>query len=141
MRIYLAGPWAHRADMPAIAEKFKAAGHEITWEWWETPDIPEGANKDAELRAQALNDKRGVETAQLLVLINSAKSEGKATEQGLAIAARKLIIAVGKLGDGTAKNVFHYLPNYHWVDTVDEAVNKIEQVNWVYKLHESIYAS
>src|SRR5215213_5765392 len=105
MRIYIAGPWAHRGDMPGISEMFEKAGHEITWKWWNTPDIPENENRNEELTKQAFNDKRGVEECQILVLINSAKSEGKAFEQGLAVAKRKPIIAVGVLG-GMSQNVF-----------------------------------
>jgi nucleoside 2-deoxyribosyltransferase len=131
MRIYLAAPWAHREDMPTISEQLEAAGHYITWKWWETPDLKEGSIFDGELMKQAGKDMQGVIDADVLVVLNSAKSEGKAVEQGLAIAYKKPIIAVGKLGDGTAKNVFHYLPNYRWVETVDEASKILGVLDWV----------
>jgi nucleoside 2-deoxyribosyltransferase len=141
MRIYIAGPWAHRGDMPTIAEQLEQAGHTITWKWWNTPETLEGTNHDEELTRQAFHDKRGVEECQVLVLINSAKSEGKAFEQGVAVTQKKPIIAIGKLGDGIAKNVFHYLPNYVWVEDVQAAIARLESIQFVYNLYENVYAS
>jgi hypothetical protein len=66
-------------------------------------------------------DKRGVKMADVLLLINSAKSEGKAVEQGLAIAYGIPIIAVGVRGV-LSKNVFHYLDDYTWTQSVDDAL-------------------
>jgi nucleoside 2-deoxyribosyltransferase len=126
--------------MAVIAEQFEANGHEITWKWWDTPDIPENANRNEELTKQAFNDKRGVEECQVLVLINSDRSEGKAFEQGLAVARRKPIIAVGKLGE-LSMNVFHYLDCYIWVETIQEAIEKCSMLQFVYDLYEKVYAS
>lgn len=140
MRIYLAAPWIDREKMPELAAIFQEAGHEITHPWWHTPDIPEGdwANHE-ELTKQAQKDKRGVEEAQLVVVFNTAKSEGKAVEQGIAIALRKIIIAVGKRGE-VSKNVFHYLPNYVWTETVNDALDVLNALQMVYTLHEQVYA-
>ena len=56
-----------------------------------------------------------------MVVLNSAKSEGKATEQGIAIEMEMPIIAVGERGTVTS-NIFHYLANYRFVPTIEEAV-------------------
>lgn len=126
--IYIAAPWVDKDLMPAIAAQFEAKGHEITWKWWETDDIPEGEGRDAvKLEEQAVNDMNGVIDSDVVVLINSKKSEGKAVEQGIAIACGLPIIAVGKRGDGTSLNVFHYLSDwYTWVSTVEEAIDACE---------------
>ena len=129
MKIYIAAPWAHRGDMPGISERFEQSGHEITWKCWTTPDIPENADRNKELTLQAHNDMNGVIDADLLVLVNSAKSEGKSVEQGIAISNRKPIIAIGKLG-AVSQNVFHYLPQYKWVETVEDAVNAVNLLQW-----------
>jgi len=130
MKIYIAAPWAHRGDLPGISAQFEAAGHTVTWKWWDTPDLLENSIWDSELMEQAFNDMKGVEDAQVLVLLNSAKSEGKAVEQGIALAHRKPVIAIGKRG-GDSKNVFHYLPSYRWVDTVQDAIDVLGVVDWV----------
>lgn len=121
MKLYIAGPWIERNKMPAIAKQFEDAGHRITWKWWETEDIKETEDKAHELQMQAINDYMGVCNAERLILVNSVKSEGKAVEQGLALAQHKTIIAIGQRGV-VSLNVFHYLPAYTWVDTVEEAI-------------------
>lgn len=122
MKIYLAAPWVDRELMPELAAKLEAAGHTLTWKWWETEDTSEGERTVEALAYQALKDFRGVVECQTLVLWNSKKSEGKAVEQGVALAKNKEIIAIGKRGDGTSSNVFHYLPNYTWVGSIEEAI-------------------
>jgi hypothetical protein len=113
--------------MSAIAADFEEDGHEVTHKWWLTEDIPEGAGKHLDtLKKQAQLDVRGVRTADCVILINSAKSEGKAVEQGLAIAYAIPIIAVGVRGV-LSKNVFHYLDDYYWVSSVADAVKLLKQ--------------
>ena len=130
MRVYIAGPWATRGDMPDIASQVESAGHVVTHKWWETEDTPEGVGADGILRQQALNDVNGVKQAHLVLLINSAKSEGKSLECGVAIRDNKPILAVGKRGDHS-KNVFHYLDNFHWVPTVEDAVKVLNTLTWL----------
>lgn len=125
MKIYIAGPWLHRGDMPSIAAQFEAEGHTVTWKWWETDDIAEGSNREAELEAQARHDVAGVREAQALVLINSAKSEGKSFESGVAFERKTPIICVGKRG-AVSTNVFHYMPEFKWVETIQGAINALK---------------
>lgn len=114
-RIYLAAPWVDKDKMELIARTFEAKGFSITHRWWEVdPDT-------AELSAQALKDYFGVVKADILVLLNTSKSEGKAVEQGIAIAEEKPIVAIGTL-NSESKNIFHHLPNYTWVGSVEEAI-------------------
>ncbi len=121
MRVYLAGPWAERTSMPRAAAQLELAGHSVTHRWWEFEDDPvDGypSNKDSDaLTNHAINDFIGVVTADVVVLVNSAMSEGKAVETGIAIAGNKPIVLVG-----VRSNLFHYLPNVHIVDSVDAAV-------------------
>lgn len=123
MRIYIAAPWVEREKLPAIARVFEGAGHTITERWWEHEDVPNYPHhtteaEDKELGNQATRDLLGVFMADAVVLINSAKSEGKAVETGLAIAAGMPVIVVGP-----RSNIFHWmLPPEFCVDTIDEAL-------------------
>jgi nucleoside 2-deoxyribosyltransferase len=127
MNIYLAGPWAERELMPGYASKLEAAGHTITHKWWEVEvEVDEEQWRDPTmLQEQAFLDVAGVVSADVVVLINSQKSEGKAVEQGIAIAHGIPILAVGVRGT-VSKNVFHYLPCYEWVETLDDAVEMLK---------------
>lgn len=118
--IYIAAPWKDRELMPTIGDQFERASFVITHKWWLTEDIPEAERSTSLLAEQAQKDYEGVRDANLLILLNTAKSEGKAVEQGIAIALQKKVIAIGKRGDGTSSNVFHYLPNYYWYGTIEE---------------------
>ncbi len=126
MRVYLAATWAERASMPLVAAQLELAGHSITHRWWEFEDDPVDnypSNQDSEaLTNHAINDFIGVVQAEVVVLVNSAVSEGKAVETGIAIAGNKPIVLVG-----TRSNLFHYLPNVHVVATVDAAVELLAE--------------
>jgi len=130
MKIYIAGPWVHRHDMPAIAAKLERAGHTITHRWWEFEGDENNLTKKF-LFECALKDVHGVLSADVVVVINSAKSEGKATEQGIAIAEEKPIIVIGKQGEHS-KNIFHYLALYSFVNTVEDAIKKLEVLEFDY---------
>ncbi len=124
MKIYLAAPWVDREQMPAIADELEARGHKITHPWWtvEVDDMDVPAHKKC-----AQQDVAGVFHADAVLLINSKKSEGKSVEQGIAIALGRPIVAVGKLGEHS-QNVFHYLDDYHWVDSLSEAYRVIDRL-------------
>lgn len=112
MKVYIAGPWADRELVKVISQGFDDRGVEITHRWWDF----EGDYSEVEKMAEyARLDLEGVRAADVLVLINTRKSEGKAVEQGLALAWGKPIIGVGEKG-AESKNVFHHLPAYTWVD-------------------------
>lgn len=123
MKVYLAAPWLERDRLPAYARVFEAAGHTLTERWWEHPDVPGYPHntteaEDKELADQAIKDFMGVLLAEAVVVINSAKSEGKAVETGVAIAANMPVIVVGQ-----RSNIFHWmLPPEFCVDTIDEAL-------------------
>lgn len=125
MRVYIAAPWVCRDQAREAGEKFKAAGVEITEEWWNHENVEQkfdGSDESHiknELKSQALKDVMGVFAADRFILLNIQKSEGKAVEQGMALAWSIPIIAVGNFGS----NVFHYLDNqYKFVGSVEEAI-------------------
>lgn len=120
-KIYIAAPWVDREKMEEIATLFEGNGCTITHRWWNVENIPEVERTPSLMKKQAEMDLNGVLEADAVVLINSVKSEGKAVEQGIALAKRIPIIAVGKRGEHS-KNVFHYLPLYHWVEDVNAAL-------------------
>jgi len=83
-------------------------------------------DRETKLRGHAQDDFRGAASAEALILLSSAKSEGKATEQGIALAKGIPIIAVGKRGEFS--NIFHYLHNYRWVASVEEAIDELGRI-------------
>lgn len=124
MKVYLAAPWVKREWVRIWAGSFEDRGIEITHKWWEM----EGEFDDApRMRACAEKDINGVLAADVLVLYDAAKSEGKAVEQGIALAFDKPIVALGTLG-ANSQNVFHHLDNYIWVDHPDKVWDELLKI-------------
>lgn len=132
MNIYIAAPFIEKDKMPEIASRLEAMGNTVTHRWWDVEGVPNEDEKCSveDCRKHAELDRKGVEEAELVLLVNSTKSEGKAVEQGIAIANNIPIIAVGKLGEHS-KNVFHYMNLYHWVDDLEKAYTVIEFIKGV----------
>ena len=108
MNIYVAGPWLDREEVKGIADRIAKLGHKITHPWWEH----EGEYDDAPLmKAHAAQDWAGVVNAVMVVVCDFRKSEGKAVEQGIALAYGKPILMLHKDGVNNL-NIFHNLGNY-----------------------------
>lgn len=106
--IYLAAPWVRREEARLVRDRLVAAGYEVTSRWL---DIDETKTTET---IEAENDVYDILTAELMVVLNLEKSEGKAVEQGIAIAINTPLYLVGE-----KSNVFHHLPNYTIVPDVD----------------------
>lgn len=115
MNLYVAAPWKHRAAARVAANTLHRAGHLIIARWLgfigDTTD-------PQELCVEALNDWTDLSRCDTMVLLNLELSEGKAVEQGLALAWGIPIVGVGQ-----PSCVFHYLPSYIWVTTLKGAID------------------
>lgn len=125
--VYLAAPWIDKGVMEERAGLFEKAGYSITHKWWNY-DGDELEEKDGFLGTCARQDWQGVIDAEVLIVFNTAKSEGKAVEQGIALASHIPIIIIGTRG-AESKNVFHYLDScYTWVQTPEAALAELEVI-------------
>jgi len=126
-RVYLAGPWVDRDNAKNIASILTNKGHVITHPWWDYEGKGEEHETEKFMRDCAVKDVNGVSTADVVVVLNTAKSEGKATEQGIAIALRIPVVVITP-GEKPSSNIFHHLPSYTHVKTVEEALEVISDV-------------
>ncbi len=126
MRLYIAAPWAHRDKAQAVALEFENNGHDITEKWWLHKDVGQGdmGKEPEEMASQAKADEIGVLNADHFIFLNLAYSEGKCVELGMALSEGTPILAIGE----PAMNVFHYHPRVKWVETVEEALERIGRV-------------
>lgn len=124
MKVYVAGPWVMRDEVIPIAERIEGAGYEITHKWWNH----EGSYDDYPLmREFAVLDFEGVRKADVVVVCDFAKSEGKAVEQGIALALGKPILLVKRKGVDNL-NIFHTLPNYYHCPDGDDVLFHLERL-------------
>lgn len=120
MKVYVAAPWTHRTFAAAFAERLAAYGHTITRDWW----THEGGEDEFDiLREQAIEDMNAVRKADAVVVLQLAKSEGKAAETGAAIALGIPVIALIYDKPG---NIFHRHPGVQMVYTAGAVTDALD---------------
>lgn len=131
LRLYIAAPWIHKDAARAVREEFVAAGFEITSRWLDF----EGGGYDASnetLAEEAAKDIQDILNSQGMVVLQYSKSEGKAFEQGLFLAATQFTGVNNKMvlvaPDGKRGNVFQYLDDaYTLVPDVAAAIEECKK--------------
>src|SRR6267143_5765011 len=101
MRLYVAAPWTNKPETLEVQKKLVAAGFGVTSRWitresnltYEDLEKPEHR---AELTEQAILDVEDIISADVFMILNLGKSEGKATELGFAYGLGIPIILVGE---------------------------------------------
>jgi NTP pyrophosphatase (non-canonical NTP hydrolase)/nucleoside 2-deoxyribosyltransferase len=127
-KVYVASAWVTGNRAVEVKKQLEAAGIEVTSRWLERVDKPDDASydysKDADYmnnhaRLESEKDIEDVRRADAVVVVNLAKSEGKAVETGMAIAWGIPVIVIGE-----KTNTFHSLssPAMKVVATVEEAL-------------------
>jgi hypothetical protein len=114
MRVYVAAPWKQREAAREVAYRLIVAGLLVTSRWlWSHGDTDDPTL----LNIEAHHDLEDVRQAQIMLVLNLEMSEGKATEQGIALERGMHIIGVGR-----PTQIFHHHENYEWVANVDDAI-------------------
>lgn len=127
--VYVAAPWVDGGYAKSVAKKLRASGIRVKSRWLRRASDKNASydyTKDKtiskkEHRVQALTDVADVTSADVLLVLNTNKSEGKAVEQGIALALRKPVVVVGK-----PSNVFQYLAHVRVVPHLKEAIKLIK---------------
>ncbi len=122
MRLYIACPWKHKGAAVMTAALLREKGYSIVSSWHDRPsDDVSGHDSPPDVCLQEANDDLlDIGTADLMLVLNVEKSEGKAVEQGYALARRIPIMVVGE-----RSNVFHYLPQIVVVSSIHEAIRRL----------------
>lgn len=124
IKVYLAAPWVCRDAARGVAKDLEAAGYSITRPWW---DMEAGWEEHDKLAHHAEEDVAAVVAADVMVVLDYAKSEGKSFEQGVAKMCGLHIIGVRKDGVDN-QNIFHHLDNYTWVNSPAEAIDELARI-------------
>lgn len=115
MRVYLAAPWSHRAEARQARALLIAAGHDVPCRWLDVDERTTSAVEEAQ------NDMTDLLTCEAFLVLNLAKSEGKACETGMAIIAELPIISIG-----IGSNIFLNLPRVRRVETLNDAIAALD---------------
>ena len=119
MRLFIAAPWCRRYDASQFAQEAEKRGYTITYKWWLAEALP---TEIVKLQVFAGQDYLGIGRAEVFVLLNLETSEGKAVEQGIALAHYRRYGTPLLLGIGDhPSNIYQNLQDFHWVQTAEEA--------------------
>lgn len=122
MTIYCAGPWANKAELKVIATTLRDAGFIVVSRWHDTTHNSNIYEAPPEVMVEeALKDWDDIGMADTIVYMNLAKSEGKATELGIALARNYEIYVVG----GKQNNVFLHLPQVMHYESVEKVIEEL----------------
>lgn len=116
-RIYVAGPWAHKDACKHTVLQLRAAGLHVTSRWVFRPETEYECDPKL-MESEALRDIEDIDDANVFFHLNLEKSEGKATELGIAVHKGLPIFVLG----GKRNNVFLHLPWLHHVSSVEEFI-------------------
>lgn len=126
--IYVAGGSPERHIVRGYIRKLLEKGWEVTHDWTQDPgyDNPSADN----FRKAAVNDQFGVMIAAVFWLqMPEEKSEGGATELGMAIAAQRMSLGTRRFvivsGANARRNLFCGLSGVYVFDNHDAAFNWI----------------
>lgn len=116
-RVYLAAPWVCIEAAGYMKQRMVDAGIDVISDWTEREEDSD-KNPNTQ-RDAAIIDMQQVRDCDALVLLSmKTRSEGKASEMGMAMALGKRIILVGP----REGNVFYNHPMVEQVDTVWDAI-------------------
>jgi hypothetical protein len=124
-RVYVATAFKNLEEAKAVMESLSKIGFEITHDWTnESSEGKQGEELEKYLTMCAVHDLQGVETADLVFLVNDPRAKGAFTEFGIALGCRIPVIVAKK---NVAQNIFFHvgiqLDNEVFVyETVEEAM-------------------
>lgn len=117
--VYIACPWVQKEAAVAAGKQFTEAGFNVTSRWFNHQGDPNDSAgisvSDEAIEQQAIEDLQDVLDADVIVVLNLQKSEGKAVETGFALAHGIPLVTVG-----TRSNIFQVLGLM--VSSVEEAI-------------------
>lgn len=121
MVVYLAGPWARRSEVRTAREILQRAGITVNSRWLDfDSDANDEHNADVQ-RREAETDIQDIQAADILVVLNLEKSEGKAFEQGVAFMLGTPVVVVGAIS-----TVFQQMAGFTQVDSLFDAIEHLK---------------
>ncbi len=134
LKVYIAAPWVKGGAANKLKKTLAAKGYFITSGWLQRAkkDLDQSydynhdpAYKKAECCIEAERDIQDVERSEVMVVLNSCKSEGKVVEQGLALAKGIPIVIFGP-----KTNIFQNLPKPRMqvVKTTKQLLNALKKL-------------
>lgn len=121
MKFFVSGKVGVEGDVRAAMKALKDAGHEITFDWTKIDQLrPYDENAEAS-REAALKESRGVEDADMLIILPHDRGVGMYVELGIAIGCG---IPIRVVTDVESRTMFFHHPLVKKVDSLDQILNE-----------------
>lgn len=121
MRIYIAAPWIRKDDAKIVKQQLEQAGFTVTSRWIAFHcDNSAYEHPDGVMQLEAQNNVEDLRNSDALLYMRWEKSEGKATELGIALMLGLKVFVVG----GRHDNVFLHMPEVLVVNTVEQFIEE-----------------
>jgi hypothetical protein len=127
-RFYVGSKFENKEAVRYVQRKLQELGHVITHDWtWESAEGKKEPELTQYMKDCAVKDYNGVVTCDVLFHINYKGCAGSFTEFGIALALGKVIVVVDAKKEGTAHNIFFYMPGINHFHNVDEAIRFVHK--------------
>lgn len=121
MKFFVSGKVGVEGDVKAAMKALKDAGHEITFDWTTIDHLRPYDENAAASREVAAKESRGVEDADVLIIIAHDRGVGMYVELGIAIGSG---IPVRVVTDVESRTVFFHHPLVKKVDSLEQILNE-----------------
>ena len=122
MKVYVSAPWADRQAVFPVVDHLEKAGYVVTSKWHLQEDIDD----EQYLEENAESDLEELLEADVLLVLNTRLSEGKAFEAGYFYNSDSPIIVVGAR---SKENIFYYCPKIAVVPTLEDALDRLANLS------------
>lgn len=121
MKFFVSGKVGVEGDVKAAMKALKDAGHEITFDWTTIDHLRPYDENAAASREVAAKESRGVEDADVLIIIAHDRGVGMYVELGIAIGSG---IPVRVVTDVESRTMFFHHPLVKKVDSLEQIIEE-----------------
>ena len=121
MKFFVSGKVGVEGDVRLVMEALRAAGHEITFDWTTIAHLRPYDDNASASRQAAVKECRGVQDADVLIVLSHERGVGMYVELGIAIGSG---VPARVVTDVESRTVFFHHPLVKKVDSVDEILKE-----------------
>jgi len=121
MKFFVSGKVGVEGDVRAAMKVLRDAGHEITFDWTTIDHLRPYDENAAASREAAVKESRGVEDADVLIVLSHDRGVGMYVELGIAIGSG---VPVRVVTNVESRTMFFHHPLVKKVDTIEQILKE-----------------
>ena len=121
MKFFVSGKVGVEGDVRAAMKVLRDAGHEITFDWTTIDHLRPYDENAAASREAAIKESRGVEDADVLIVLSHDRGVGMYVELGIAIGSG---VPVRVVTNVESRTMFFHHPLVKKVDSIEQVLDE-----------------